>query len=198
MPIIDFNKLIVHKPKIINKGYSIHEGIIKDLPNEVWKQTNEFPNYTFSNYGRIKNIKYNVLMSESRDSDGYVVIGLRNEKGRCTRRIHKIIATLFCPNPNNYTTVNHINHIRHDNRAENLEWCDFKQNVQMQEHKLSSLAKTIIYTDINGNIKEFESVVEAAEYFGITRAALRNRLKNPMVQRVKVDWLKGGNIRIKE
>lgn len=167
---------------------------IIDKPNEIWKSLDEFPNYLFSNYGRIKNIALNILMSESRDSDGYVVIGLRNSNGRCTRRIHKIIATLFCNNPNNYTTVNHINHIRHDNRAENLEWCDYKDNIREQEHKLSPLSKSLKYTKADGEIIIFETITEAAEYLGVNRSTIRNRLKNPIVQRIKSNYLKGGKI----
>ena len=140
---LNIKPITKHKNKRQTLGGIPSKNIIEDKPDEIWKSLDEFPNYMFSNYGRIKNISLNILMSECRDSDGYVVIGLRNNKGRCTRRIHKIIATLFCENPNNYTTVNHINHIRHDNRAKNLEWCNFKDNVKEQEHGLSSLSKSI-------------------------------------------------------
>lgn len=191
---LNIKPVIKSKIKHKNLGGIPSSKHIEDMPNEIWKSLEEFPNYMFSNYGRIKNISLNILMSESRDSDGYVVIGLRNNKGRCTRRIHKIIATLFCENPNNYTTVNHINHIRHDNRAENLEWCNFKDNIKEQEHGLSSLSKSIKYTKQDGTIIIFETITEAADYFGITRVALRHRLKNPIVQRIKSDWLKNGKI----
>lgn len=191
---VNIKPVTKHKNKCKTLGGIPSKDIIEDKPNEIWKSLDEFPNYMFSNYGRIKNISLNILMSECKDSDGYVVIGLRNNKGRCTRRIHKIIATLFCENPNNYTTVNHINHIRHDNRAENLEWCNFKDNIKEQEHGLSSLSKSIKYTKQDGTIIIFETITEAADYFGITRVALRHRLKNPIVQRIKSDWLKNGKI----
>lgn len=44
--------------------------------------------------------------------------------------IHRAVATTFIPNPNNYPCVNHINLIRDDNRADNLEWCTHKQNMR--------------------------------------------------------------------
>lgn len=191
---LNIKPVIKSKTKYKSLGGIPSSKYIEDMPNEIWKSLEEFPNYMFSNYGRIKNISLNILMSESRDSDGYVVIGLRNKKGRCTRRIHKIIATLFCDNPNNYTTVNHINHIRHDNRADNLEWCDLKDNIREQEHGLSSLSKSIKYTKTDGSVIVFESITEAAEYFGVTRANIRHRLKNPIVQRIKSNWLQGGSI----
>ena len=42
--------------------------------------------------------------------------------------VHRIIASIFIPNPNNYPEVNHKNNIRDDNRVENLEWVDHKEN----------------------------------------------------------------------
>lgn len=43
--------------------------------------------------------------------------------------IHRIIAQLFIPNPNNLLEVNHINSDRGDNKVENLEWITRKDNL---------------------------------------------------------------------
>lgn len=60
------------------------------------------------------------------------------------------------------------------------------------------MAKSVIYTDKNNNIIEFESISEAANYFNISNMQLKYRLNHPIVQRVKVDWLKGGTIKYKD
>ena len=44
--------------------------------------------------------------------------------------VHRIIAKLFIPNPNNYSDVNHINNIVDDNRVDNLEWMTHKDNLE--------------------------------------------------------------------
>lgn len=38
------------------------------------------------------------------------------------RYLHQLLGKTFIPNPENKPTVNHINHIRDDNRLDNLEW----------------------------------------------------------------------------
>lgn len=59
---------------------------------------------------------------------GYLEVTLQREGTRTHFRIHRLVATAFCPGgPQEH--VNHINSIRHDNRAVNLEWCTAKHNV---------------------------------------------------------------------
>jgi hypothetical protein len=44
--------------------------------------------------------------------------------------LHRLVAVHFLPNPNNYSEINHIDGNRHNNCADNLEWCTHRQNVQ--------------------------------------------------------------------
>lgn len=44
--------------------------------------------------------------------------------------IHRIIATLFIENPNNYSDVNHLDGDKGNNKADNLQWCSKSMNTQ--------------------------------------------------------------------
>ena len=59
--------------------------------------------------------------------DGYVSLGKFT-------LLHRAIALLWIPNPNNAKHVHHINHDKCDNRIENLEWVTPKQHFG-ERHK---------------------------------------------------------------
>lgn len=69
------------------------------------------------------------------DKDGYLRVGLNNNKKKIMKRVHRLVAEVFIPNLNNYPQVNHKNGIKSDNRIENLEWCSCLHNVR---HALES------------------------------------------------------------
>lgn len=51
--------------------------------------------------------------------------------------IHRAVAELFVPNPENKSCVDHINTIRTDNRADNLRWVTQKENCNNSQSKIN-------------------------------------------------------------
>lgn len=92
--------------------------------------------YQVSNLGRVKTLgkgktqKKDKILKTKPSKNGYVIVNLYKEGNRTAFYIHRLVATMFIPNPNNLAEVNHISEIRHENHVENLEWCDREYNTK--------------------------------------------------------------------
>lgn len=83
--------------------------------------------------------------------------------------IHKLVAQLFIPNPNNYPQINHKNGNKYDNSVENLEWCTQKQNNQhslkINTFKPKKTKKILQYGIDDTFVKEWESMKEISNFY---------------------------------
>lgn len=110
---------------------------LESYPNEEWKSLDfmGYPNYAVSNLGRVKSLNYLnkgkvAILKQQTDINGYPTIGLYQDskKVKKVKKIHRLVAEAFIPNPDNKPEVDHKNCIRHDNRPENLQWATHKEN----------------------------------------------------------------------
>lgn len=80
-------------------------------------------------FGKIEKLKRSAKSTkQSMNPKGYMQVVLQKGGERFCFRVHRLVAAAFCEHKQG-DQVNHINSIRHDNRAENLEWCTGKENV---------------------------------------------------------------------
>lgn len=102
--------------------------------DEVWAPfpIKGYPDYTVSNYGRVKSMKKNsvkILKWRETYKNYYNVAPFKaDQKTQKQFYIHRLVALAFIPNPNKYPQVNHKNCNKADNHVSNLEWCNDQFN----------------------------------------------------------------------
>lgn len=101
---------------------------------EEWRDIAEFPGYQVSDLGRVRNAD-GLIMKPSQNRDGYKQIVLSNKGYRATRLISRLVAVAFIPNPNKESEADHINSIRIDNRACNIQWLSKSKNCLKRKDK---------------------------------------------------------------
>jgi hypothetical protein len=97
-----------------------------------WKPLIEiikFDGYEINIQGEVRNSKTKkIVATHLQKETGYVRITLYNDKP-VSFQVHRLVASVFIPNPENKPVVNHKNKNREDNRVENLEWTTASENM---------------------------------------------------------------------
>ena len=92
---------------------------------ERWLPIDEFPGYSVSDKGRVRNDLTERVMKPQTNQGGVVMIGLIGEDGKQYKRsIAKIVAERFLPHNTNeyFDTPMHLDNDRSNNSVENLVW----------------------------------------------------------------------------
>lgn len=135
---------------------------------EIWKLIEEAPSYSVSSLGRVKRVKTGRILKSSLNSDGYPqVILCAGLSQKLTRRIHRLVAETFIPNPLGKPDVNHLNEDKQDARVVNLEWCTKSENMRYNNlnRKIAKLREkpAIAIKISDGEVMGFSSVAALCE-----------------------------------
>lgn len=82
--------------------------------------------YEVSRCGKLRTTKGKIV-GQWLSNQGYALARFSNP--RQTVRVHRVVAEAFCENPKSLPYVNHIDCVRSNNSADNLEWCTQWQNL---------------------------------------------------------------------
>ena len=156
------------------------------MKNEIWKDVVGYEGrYQVSSMGRVKSLERKVrhwrggeriqkerILKPSNDRRGYLLVSLCDGEKRKTFSVHRLVCQAFHENPDNKPQVNHINEIKTDNRACNLEWCTCKQNVNhgtRTERSAKSRSKPVGQYTLDGElVKIWQSPCEAGKQIGLS------------------------------
>jgi len=166
---------------------------------EVWKKHPKFKYMEVSNFGQVRNCKpYSVqsnLKTKERsltprnkiyslhESHGYKYVSYSEDGKGYTLRVHRLVAEIFIPNPDNLPYVNHKDGDKTNNNVLNLEWCSAKENtdhaiknnlMKPKEHwekvkdKMkcpeSIFSPIEVYDKNNNFVAEFKSIADTARW----------------------------------
>lgn len=106
---------------------------------EEWKQIIDYPNYSVSNLGNVRNNKTGrILKPQSHKSGKYLGVDL----GRGNRKlIHSLVGKAFLGKPDETYEIDHINLNGCDNHLVNLRWVTKSQNQQHKGKNKNCLSK---------------------------------------------------------
>lgn len=154
---------------------------------EIWKDIKGYENlYQISNLGNVRSLdrykvtkgRYGEMKAKIKgkvlipciNHDGYKEIVLSKNGKSKMYRLHRIVAEAFINNDENKNQVNHKNGNKLDNRAENLEWCTCKENIQHAlKNNLIKCERRINQYDLKMNfIKEWRSISEIKRVLNIS------------------------------
>ena len=150
---------------------------------EIWKDKKDYEgHYQVSNWGRVKSIKFGkeIILKPQKDISGYLFVRLCKNGIIKNYFIHRLVAEVFLPNPNNYKEVNHKDENKTNNVVTNLEWCDRKYNQNYGTRTEKCSKKVYQYTLDGKFVKEWKSTAECGRNgynYGNVAACCRGKLK---------------------
>lgn len=147
--------------------------------------------YTYrSNYKGIKTNKLVKKAAHLNRKHGYLYVSIYyyDIKHVKTRRLNRVVAETFIPNPDNLPVVGHKNNIKTDNRVENLYWTTYSENSQKAVNDgllvndkgfddSQSNPVNMYNTLTNELIKTYGSIREASKETGVSISTITRQSK---------------------
>lgn len=126
-------------------------------------------NNPINGLGKLRSGKMRLLKHKINYS-GYHEITLYN---KCTnkkgyKRIHRLVAEAFIPNPLNLPSINHIDEDKNNNHISNLEWCSHQYNKEYSGCKV----EYTLENKITGEIIKFNNLYKKCKELQICRRSL--------------------------
>lgn len=138
----------------------------------MWEKIDGYNYHSVSDNGEVRNDKTNNILKQWSATGNYMYVALCEDGDRKTKRVHRLVAETFVPNPNGKSQVNHIDGNKHNNCANNLEWVTPSENMNhayrtgLQRKVCKGKVKSVVCLNDG---KHFNTISEASEHYGVSR-----------------------------
>lgn len=136
---------------------------------EIFTNINGYDKYQISNFGNVKNVIRNRLLTSNKLKNGYYVVRIpNNDKKAETLYIHHLVAKSFLPHPpnDNCKIIDHIDRNKNNNKSNNLRYVNRQQNALNVQPKEGNQFKGI-HRRKNGKYTALLRIKDKLEYLGI-------------------------------
>ena len=122
------------------------------MEQEYFKPIKDFETYGISNLGNVKDFRTGKLIPQfpNEKAGGYLHVGIRNENGYKSQRVHRLVGENLIDNPNNLEQIDHIDRNRVNNKIDNLRWVTFSDNQinKLNKPHINNPYRCIHYEDL--------------------------------------------------
>lgn len=95
---------------------------------EVFKPILSWEEYSVSTWGRVFSHRKGEFLIPETTSKGYLRVKLWKNAKATHKKVHRLVAEAFLPNPLGKPQVNHIDGNKQNNSVTNLEWVTDEEN----------------------------------------------------------------------
>ena len=164
------------------------------METEIWKSHPDIVGIEVSSLGNVrtldrvvprKNGTYHTkgrVLKQSNGSNGYLQVSVKVDGKLTSKRVNRLVAQTFLPNPNNLPQVNHRDCDKTNNKVENLEFCTASynakyrdkfgiSNAELKGHPLFAINLDTL------EVSHFRSQGEASRILGANRPHIHDVLK---------------------
>lgn len=149
---------------------------------ETWRKIPDFEKYEASTLGNIRNATTHRILTPQYLND-YVRVTLYKDGRPHNIRVHRLVAKVYIPNPENKPYIDHIDENKVNNHVDNLRWVTPSENMIHFVNGGSVKEKNIYLKFENDtSIILFGSLMKACEHFQKAKGTMFGAYRKSLIK----------------